>query len=54
MTEIVVKLPWPNRGLSPNSRLTIFAKARLFKAAKLLSQAATKRALHEKALPVLA
>lgn len=50
MTEIVVKLPWPNRGLSPNSRLTIFAKARLFKAEKLLSQAATKRALHEKGL----
>lgn len=48
--ELEIELPWPHRGLSPNSRLTIFAKARLFKAAKTQAQIITKRGLQEKGL----
>lgn len=40
-----VHLPWPPRGLSPNARLTVFAKARLFKAARNQAQILTKHAM---------
>lgn len=43
--NLEIELPWPPRGLSPNARLQVFAKAKLFKSTKLLAGAVTKRAL---------
>lgn len=40
-----VILPWPHRGLSPNSRINRFQKARLFKATKDQACLLTKKAL---------
>lgn len=41
-----IEFPWPPRGLSPNARLTVFAKASLFKKAKQLAFSRTKEALN--------
>ena len=40
-----VELPWPPRGLSPNARLTVFAKAKLFKATKMHTRLKTAQAM---------
>lgn len=40
-----VELPWPPRGLSPNARLTVFAKAKLFKATKIHTRLKTAQAM---------
>lgn len=45
MKTLEIELPWPPRGLSPNARLTVFAKASLFKKTKQLAYLKTKQAL---------
>lgn len=45
MKKLTLDLPWPPRGLSPNARLTVFAKAVLFKKTKQLAFLKTKQAL---------
>lgn len=45
MKTLEIELPWPHRGLSPNSRLQLLAKARLFKAVKNQSYLITRAAL---------
>lgn len=45
MKTLEIELPWPPRGLSPNARLTVFAKASLFKKAKQLAFFRTKQVL---------
>lgn len=42
---ITIELPWPNRALSPNSRVDRFSKARIFKSTKMQAFLATKTAL---------
>lgn len=45
MKTLEIELPWPPRGLSPNARLTVFAKALLFKKTKQLAYLKTKQKL---------
>jgi crossover junction endodeoxyribonuclease RusA len=45
MKTLEIELPWPPRGLSPNARLTVFAKALLFKKTKQLACLKTKQKL---------
>lgn len=42
---VSVELPWPHKGLSPNARLQVFAKAKIFKATKQDTYVRTHRAL---------
>lgn len=42
---LTIELPWPNRALSPNSRVDPFSKARIFKSTKMQAFLATKIAL---------
>lgn len=46
MKQVEIVLPWPPRGLSPNARLTVLAKAALFKKAKHLAFFRTKETLN--------
>lgn len=43
--KIEFELPWPSRGLSPNSRLTFYEKARLFKQTKAVAYQYTRKAM---------
>lgn len=47
---LAIEFPWPPKGLSPNARLTSFAKASLFKKTKmqayLLTRAAAAKTRH--------
>lgn len=44
MRTLTIELPWPPKGLSPNARLTRFAKASLFKKTKMQAYLLTRAA----------